>query len=132
MEVPNCYYRVSIKALILDETRKKFLLVQEPDGRWELPGGGLDHGENIHEALKREIKEEMGLAVTSIGETPTYFFPAKNKSGSPIINALYETTLESLDFTPTKECVAIRFFSAEEAMQVELLPNVPVFVELFR
>ncbi len=53
MEVPNCYYRVSIKALVLDEKRTKFLLVQEKDGRWELPGGGLDHGEKIHEALKR-------------------------------------------------------------------------------
>ncbi len=132
MEVPNCYYRVSIKALILDETRKKFLLVQEPDGRWELPGGGLDHGEDIHEGLRREIREEMGLEVTSIGEHPVYFFPALNKSGTHIVNALYETTLESLNFTPTKECAAIHFFSAEEAREAELLPNVYVFIELFR
>lgn len=132
MEVPNCYYRVSIKALILDETRKKFLLVQEPDGRWELPGGGLDHGENIYEGLRREIREEMGLEVTSIAEKPAYFFPARNKSGSHIVNAVYETTLESLNFTPTKECAAIRFFSVEEARKAELLPNVYVFIELFR
>jgi 8-oxo-dGTP diphosphatase len=44
--LPGCYYRISVKALILDETRTKFLVVQELDGRWELPGGGLDWDEN--------------------------------------------------------------------------------------
>lgn len=27
--IPECFYRISIKALILNETRDKFLLVQE-------------------------------------------------------------------------------------------------------
>jgi 8-oxo-dGTP pyrophosphatase MutT (NUDIX family) len=131
MEVPNCYYRVSIKALVLDETRTKFLLVQEKDGRWELPGGGLDHGEKIHEALKREIKEEMGLNVTSIAEKPAYFLIATTKE-KPIVNALYETTLENLDFTPSNECVAIGFFSADEAKTMQTLPNVQALAAQFR
>lgn len=56
--IPNCFYRISIKALILDKDGK-FLLCRESDGRWELPGGGLDHGENPQDGLMREIKEEM-------------------------------------------------------------------------
>jgi len=27
--IPECFYRISAKALVLDETREKFLLVQE-------------------------------------------------------------------------------------------------------
>ena len=30
------------------------------DGRLGFPGGIIDHGENIEEALNREISEEMG------------------------------------------------------------------------
>lgn len=32
-------------------------------GNWELPGGGVEYGENIEKTLKREIKEECGLDV---------------------------------------------------------------------
>ena len=32
-------------------------------GLWELPGGKIDYGENLVEALEREVKEEVGLVI---------------------------------------------------------------------
>jgi 8-oxo-dGTP pyrophosphatase MutT (NUDIX family) len=34
---------------------------QQPDGWWELPGGGIDPGESYLEAAVREIREETGM-----------------------------------------------------------------------
>jgi 8-oxo-dGTP diphosphatase len=33
------------------------------EGRWTLPGGGIDHGEDPREAMVREVHEETGLYV---------------------------------------------------------------------
>ncbi|GAA2333340.1 NUDIX hydrolase [Streptomyces kunmingensis] len=46
----------------------EILLVRESLGadgemRWSLPGGGVEDGELMHEALRRELREETGLLV---------------------------------------------------------------------
>lgn len=54
-------YRISIKGLVRNE--KGEVLVVKETGRewWDLPGGGMDHGENIKVAIAREMKEEVNL-----------------------------------------------------------------------
>ena len=47
----------------------EFLLAQRPEGKvyagyWEFPGGKLEAGESVREALVRELEEELGIAVT--------------------------------------------------------------------
>jgi len=54
-------YRVSLKCLIKNK-RGEILVVKET-GRdwWDLPGGGMDHGEDIRTTIAREAMEEVGL-----------------------------------------------------------------------
>lgn len=54
-------YRVSLKCLIRNDNGH--VLVVKESGRdwWDLPGGGMDHGETIRSAIAREMKEEVNM-----------------------------------------------------------------------
>jgi 8-oxo-dGTP diphosphatase len=130
-EIPNCYYRTSVKALILNEDQK-FLLTKAESGRWDLPGGGLDWGEDPRACVSREIKEEMGIATQFVAEHPSYFVAvlADDEAGW-INNVVYIAKLQHLDFTSSDECLEIRFFSAGEAKEMPLFSNVTKFINMY-
>ena len=57
-------YAVSVKALL--EREGKFLMIRgtrEGEAEWSFPGGLVDRGEGLAEALRREVREETGLRV---------------------------------------------------------------------
>ncbi len=61
--------KLSVCGVIMYQS--KFLIVKRSEtddflpNCWEFPGGGVEDGETISEALKREIKEEIGLDISS-------------------------------------------------------------------
>lgn len=56
--------RLGASGLIFDKAREQVLLTRREDnGRWCLPGGGMDAGESAAEACVRELLEETGLEV---------------------------------------------------------------------
>ena len=131
--IPERFYRVSAKALILSEERDKFLIIKEETGDWELPGGGLEWGEQIHECLTREILEEMGLTTTEIAEHPSYFLSGQSRHQENlwIVNIVYETKVEHLDFVPSNECIEIKFIDATDIEGLSLFPQVAELVQKF-
>jgi 8-oxo-dGTP pyrophosphatase MutT (NUDIX family) len=55
-------FRPSVYAIILDNG-KVLLLNTRHTGTYSLPGGGIDIGETLEVALKREVREETGLEI---------------------------------------------------------------------
>ena len=75
----NTFYRVSIKALIKN-SKGEVLVVKEYQDKWELPSGGLDQGETIHDCLKRELKEELNItneSIESFNKIETQYMPSR-------------------------------------------------------
>jgi len=59
----------SVAGVIVDRHGQMIVLIRgkEPGkGGWDLPGGFVDPGETAEEALRREIREEVGLEVTAM------------------------------------------------------------------
>ena len=62
--------REAVRAIVLDPA-DRVLLVQfrfpRTGEHWALPGGGVEPGESDHDALHRELAEEVGLRDAQIG-----------------------------------------------------------------
>lgn len=57
---------VEVVAAVLQDDQGRYLLTRRPAGKvrageWEFPGGKLDADETAHEALRRELHEELGI-----------------------------------------------------------------------
>ncbi len=94
-------------------------------GRWELPGGGLDFGEDIHEALKREVEEEVGLKVINISEKPVYvwtwrFEKTRNMEWFYSVVIAYQIEVADFNIDSTKEFKGIGLFSKEDLEKADL------------
>lgn len=72
------FYRFSVHAVI--HFRGQVLLIKQTygDKRWGLPGGGVEPGETIHEAIKRECKEELGIDIIIEALTGMYYHKSFN------------------------------------------------------
>ena len=55
------YHRTAVRGIIQQE--RKLLLVAGKYGDCKFPGGGVESGESLEEALAREIREETGFAL---------------------------------------------------------------------
>ncbi|MBK8523371.1 MAG: Nudix family hydrolase [Betaproteobacteria bacterium] len=60
---------VSAAVLLRGKDELEFLLARRPEGKvyagwWEFPGGKVESGESFHEALVRELQEELGITIT--------------------------------------------------------------------
>jgi 8-oxo-dGTP diphosphatase len=131
-EIRSGYYRVSVKALILNDTRDKFLICKEDNGMWDLPGGGLEWGTTPQDDLPREIQEEMGLLVTKVANNPSYFITDQNLDKTLwLANVVYETELKNFDFTPSNECVNIKFVDKTDVEGMKVFTNVQKIAEMF-
>ena len=120
---------------IVVNSNGEILLVKNNRRGWEFPGGQVEVGENVIDALKREIMEEAGIDI-EVGEV---FCISSNTCKHPGYNGVKEVpTKIMLDFIchakegtprPSEENSASAYFQKD--MALGLIQN-PPYIERFK
>ncbi|MBS1704946.1 MAG: NUDIX domain-containing protein [Armatimonadetes bacterium] len=130
--------RVAVYGIIHDERGMLLcrLLPGEPHfGRWTLPGGGVDFGEDLRTALRREVFEETGLEV-EVGDVlnahSQYF--QNPESEVYAVRILFAARVVGGTLTPeadgTTDCCA--FIPLDEVCELPIVPLVQVGYRLLK
>lgn len=120
--------RASVSAVIFDR-RGRLLLQQRADGgQWGLPGGAVEVGESLVEALRREVREETGLSVSVRRLVGVYSRPGLQVLRYPdgsvwhYINVCFECAVRGGRLTTCDETLDLGYFHPGRLPRT-LLPN---------
>jgi 8-oxo-dGTP pyrophosphatase MutT (NUDIX family) len=137
-KIPKGFYRLTVKALIVNE-KWEILILKEGkysdkksefyrDDAWlyDLPGWGLEYGEDFSAGLARELEEEIGIKKWEyeMAKEPLYVFISEiddryhddmeRDDFYPVCMFIYPTKLAHFDFHESPECSEYEWVSLEK------------------
>lgn len=114
---------VSVGGLI-ENNEGKILMLLSPDRGWEIPGGQVEEGESLTDALKREVKEETGIDI-EVGNLKTVhsnitkrFQPDGISSIGSIINFGFTGEAISGELTTSEESLEVAWVHREKVLDL--------------
>jgi len=123
---------IRVVAAVLRDAHGRVLISQRPEGKpyaglWEFPGGKVEPGEAIETALRRELREELGIEVTSCQPLLTLWhdYPERQVELCVWTVGHYAGDAQGL------EGQALRWLAVPELRSIELLPaDLPIIEQL--
>ncbi len=112
---------VAVGVLIREDGR--MLLGSRPQGKpyagyWEFPGGKMEPGETVHDALKRELDEELGITL----RRSVPWFVTEHRYEHAHVRLHFRRSKDFTGEPVAKEGQEFGYFSADERTPGLLLP----------
>ena len=139
----NIKFYIGVKALILNEKNEMLLLRAAPSETkfenekvefWDFPGGRIQEGEGLENALRKEAREEIGatdLAIEGIFHAVISNFMIKDSQTeqTPLALIVYKCRTNIKKIILSHEHSEYKWFSSKEAKKVLLTKYPKEFVE---
>ena len=116
-------------AAIFDPTRQKLLLTRRTDnGRWCLPGGRMDAGEDAAEACMREVLEETGLHVRierliGVYSNPNFILEYADGERCHIVSLHFEAAPIAGTLSISDETTEYGYFSLNDITSLDVMEH---------
>ncbi len=104
---------LGVRALVVDAEGKIFLIKHTYAFGWQCPGGGVEPGETIGEALARELSEEGNIEILDRPLLHGVFFNARVSRRDHIAFFVVRTFRQTSAPVPNWEIAAHGFFSLD-------------------
>jgi ADP-ribose pyrophosphatase YjhB (NUDIX family) len=108
---------LGVRALVIDGQGRVFLVKHSYVSGWHLPGGGVEAGETLSEALARELREEGNIELTGPPQLHAVFFNHRVSRRDHVALYVVRDFRQAAAPVPDHEIIAHGFFA------VDALPN---------
>ena len=101
---------LGVRAVVLDANERVFLVKHSYVAGWHLPGGGVEVGETVRDALRRELAEEGRIELLSEPTLHGLFFNGHVSRRDHVAVYLIKHFRQDRFPEPNREIVACGFF----------------------
>jgi ADP-ribose pyrophosphatase YjhB (NUDIX family) len=115
----HAYWRFSrpmtlgVRALVVDGSGRILLVKHSYVSGWHLPGGGVEPGETLGQALARELREEASVEITGAPELHGIFFNVRASRRDHVAVYIVREFRTPSVHLPDREIIAYAFFSMD-------------------
>jgi ADP-ribose pyrophosphatase YjhB (NUDIX family) len=104
---------IGVRAVVLDGQERVFLIQHTYTDGWHLPGGGVEPGETLVQALDRELREEGNIEMTGPPALHGMFFHTRYSRRDHVALYVVREFRQNGEPTPNYEIAAHGFFSLQ-------------------
>ena len=127
MEFKKQSIKTSVVACIIDDQERVLLTrrcIEPFCGQWVMPGGKVDHGEPLLEALHREVREEVGLEIHIDGLLDVYEHVALGDKNDHYVILYYRAHPLTCKLAPnSQEVTEALWVSADRLKKYDMTPG---------
>lgn len=122
---------LGVRGVVLDDERRVFLVRHSYWAGWHFPGGGVEVGETLVEALARELREEGNIVVDAAPVLHGMFFNRRVGNRDHVAVYVVPRFHVTGPRAPDREIVASGFFPSDRLPEGTVRPVRDRLVEIF-
>ena len=126
----------AVSAVVTDSDGRILLHKRSDNFLWSLPGGAMELGESVEQAVIREVKEETGFDVEvlrciGIYSDPGHVIAFSDGEVRQQFSICFACRIVGGELSVSSESVQVRFFTREELERLDLHPAQRIRIQDF-